>query len=170
MIELGRNETLAKSRKFIIRSTVLGATFERYPSYVAGLLNSVKQSHFYVVQKTNCAKILKNVLRKSAILSCLQNNFKLLSGSNKAKISFKARLIHEQLPSELKFFPKRFKKNAFIVSSLRCCVYQKRLKYITNYVLTSTHECKFDVFALDLDRHRRLANCKLYTGSVPNIL
>jgi len=30
-------------------------------------------------------------------------------------------------------------------------------------VLTSRHECKFDVFALDLDKPRRLAKCKLYT-------
>ena len=40
----------------------------------------------------------------------------------------------------------------------------KRLTYITNDVLTSRHECKFDVSALDLDRPRPLANCKLYSG------
>jgi hypothetical protein len=34
----------------------------------------------------------------------------------------------------------------------------KRLTYITNNVLTSKHECKFDVFALDLHKPKRLAN------------
>jgi len=42
-------------------------------------------------------------------------------------------------------------------------VRQKQLTYITNDVLTSRHKCKFDMFALDLDTPRRLANCKLYT-------
>jgi len=55
------------------------------------------------------------------------------------------------------------KRNAFIVSSVRCSVYQKRLTYITNYVLTSRHECKFGVSALDLSRPRRLTNSKLYS-------
>jgi len=39
---------------------------------------------------------------------------------------------------------------------------KKRLAYITNYVLTLRHECRFEVFALDLGRPRHLANCKLY--------
>ena len=30
-------------------------------------------------------------------------------------------------------------------------------------MLTSRYECRFDMFAFDLDRPRRLANCKLYT-------
>jgi len=52
------------------------ATFGRYPSYVAGILNSVKQIRINVL----CTKqirqyILKNVLQKSAPLSCLQNSF-----------------------------------------------------------------------------------------------
>jgi hypothetical protein len=103
---------------------------------------------------------------KSALLSCLQNTILswLSSGCNTAKISFKARQILEQLPSKLIFAPKYVKKNAFIVSSLRCCVYQKSLTYITNYVLTSKHEYKFDVFALGLVRPRRLAISKFYTG------
>jgi len=39
---------------------------------------------------------------------------------------------------------------------------KKRLAYITNDVLTSRYEYRFDIFALDLDRPRSLANCKLY--------
>ena len=59
--------------------------------------------------------------------------------------------------------PKCVKKYALIVCSLRCCVHKKSSTYITNDVLTSRHECKFDMFSLDLHRPRRLANCKLYT-------
>jgi hypothetical protein len=40
----------------------------------------------------------------------------------------------------------------------------KRLTYITNHVLTPIHECKFDVFALDLHKPKRLADCGLYSG------
>jgi len=103
---------------------------------------------------------------KSALLSLLQNTILswLSSGCDTVEKSFETRLIHEQLPSEQIFAPKCVKKNAFIVSGLRCCVYQERLSYITNYVLTSRREYKFDVFALDLVRPRRLANRKLYTG------
>jgi hypothetical protein len=40
----------------------------------------------------------------------------------------------------------------------------KSLTYNTNDVLTSRHECKFDVFASDLHKPKRLANCELYSG------
>ena len=43
-------------------------------------------------------------------------------------------------------------------------MHKKRLTYITNDVLTSRHECKFYMFALDLDKPRRLAKCKLHIG------
>jgi hypothetical protein len=39
----------------------------------------------------------------------------------------------------------------------------KRLTYFTNYVLTSRHECKFNMCTLDLNKPSPLANCKLYT-------
>jgi len=39
----------------------------------------------------------------------------------------------------------------------------KCVTYITNEVLTSKHEYRFDVFATDLDRPQQLANCRLYT-------
>jgi len=37
---------------------------------------------------------------------------------------------------------------------------ENRLTYFTNYMLTSRHECKFNTCCLDLDKPRRLANCK----------
>jgi hypothetical protein len=43
---------------------VLGATFGRYPSYVAEILNSVKQIHFYVLcnKHINCAKRIEKCI------------------------------------------------------------------------------------------------------------
>jgi hypothetical protein len=41
---------------------------------------------------------------------------------------------------------------------------KKRLTYITNAVLTSKHECKFDMWDLNLDKLKRLGNCKLYSS------
>jgi hypothetical protein len=38
----------------------------------------------------------------------------------------------------------------------------KRVNYVTNEVLTSKHECVFNLFASDLHAPKRLANCKLY--------
>ena len=40
---------------------------------------------------------------------------------------------------------------------------KKRLTYITNYVLTSRHECRFYVSAVDLDRPTSAADCNLYS-------
>jgi len=41
---------------------------------------------------------------------------------------------------------------------------------MTNYVLTSRNECRFDVSAVDLDRPRLLANCKLYSRFCSQLL
>ena len=54
---------------------VLCGSFGVYPSYVAGILNSVKRIHFFVLhsEKLNYADYVKNALSvKSAISSCLQ--------------------------------------------------------------------------------------------------
>jgi hypothetical protein len=60
----------------INRDHLLCASFGRYSSYVAGILNSVKEIYFYVLcdKDINYAKyILKYTAEKSALLSYLQN-------------------------------------------------------------------------------------------------
>ena len=103
------------------------------------------------------------LLREHQFKSVKTNNFQLSSGCDTVAISFEARLIHGQLPSELTFAQSVLKtmRLSSLVYGVVCI--NKRLTYITNDVLTSRHECKFDMFALYLDRLRRLANCKLYT-------
>ena len=41
----------------------------------------------------------------------------------------------------------------------------KHVTYISNEVLTSTHDCVFDLFDIDLQLPKRIANCKLFTRS-----
>jgi len=72
--------------------------------------------------------------------------------------SFEARLIYGQLPSELIFAQSLSKRMRLSSLAYGVVCIKKRLIYITNDMLTSTHECKFDVSAVDLDRPRRLAN------------
>jgi len=65
------------------------------------------------------------------------------------EISFEARLIHGQLPSEL-IFAQSVLRRMRLPSLAYGVVYMKeRLTYITNGVLTSRHECRFDVSAVD---------------------
>jgi hypothetical protein len=48
-------------------NNVLGATFGRYPSYVAGILNSLKQIHFYVpCNKHKLRKIYEKCIAKKS--------------------------------------------------------------------------------------------------------
>jgi len=73
-------------------------------------------------------------------------------------ISFEAILLHGRLPSGLIFAQSVLRKLRLLFLAYVVVCINKRLTYITNDVLTSRHEFKFDVFALDLDRPRRLAN------------
>ena len=41
----------------------------------------------------------------------------------------------------------------------------KRVTYITNQVLTSKHDCMFDLFDINLRLPKRLANCTSFTQS-----
>jgi hypothetical protein len=53
------------------------------------------------------------------------------------------------------------------LSSLVCgilCI-NKRVTYITNQVLTSKHDCVFDLFQFNLRLPKRLAHCKSFTQS-----
>jgi len=69
------------------------------------------------------------------------------------------------LPSELEFAQSVLR--IMCLSSLAhgiVCI-NKRVTYITNEVLTSRHDCVFDLFDIDLQLSKRLTNCKLFTRS-----
>jgi len=78
---------------------VPGVTSGRYPSYVAGILNSVKEIDFYVLcdKHINYAKYIKQCIaqKKCTFKLRAHNYFVLSSGCNTVKIFFKAKLIHK---------------------------------------------------------------------------
>jgi len=75
----------------------------------------------------------------------VENSFLLTSGCDTVLISFKARLIHGRLPPGLMFAQTALRKMRLSSLAYGVVCIKKRLTYITNIVLTSRHECKFDV-------------------------
>jgi hypothetical protein len=113
------------------------ATFGLYPSYVAGILNSVKEINFYVLcdKHINYAKYIKKCIagKECTFKLLTKHNFKLVrtinfqlsSGCDTVEISFRSKTNTWTAPVRTNIRPKCVKKNAFIVSTLRCCVYQE---------------------------------------------
>jgi hypothetical protein len=146
----------------------LCGTFGLYPSYVAGILNSVKEINFYVFcnKHIRYGKHIRTcIAEKECTFKLLaRNSFLLTSGCDTVLLSFEARLVNGHLPSGLVFAQSVLRKMR--LSSLAygiVCLY-KPLTYITNDVLMSKHECKFDVFALDLHKPKRMANWIVQRG------
>jgi len=87
--------------------------------------------------------------------------FKLSSVGETIAGSFEAKLIHGPLTSELIFVPCVLKNRLSSLTYGIMCVH-KRVTYITNEVLTPTHDCVFEDYTFDLDLAKRLADCKMY--------
>jgi hypothetical protein len=149
---------------------VLCGCFGLYPSYVAGILNSVKEIHFYVL----CSKKLhyseyieKFIAGNKCSVSYTKHTdcyFLLFSGGDKTALSFTARRFSE-IPMELIFAQsvlKRMRLSSLVYGIV--CI-KKRVTYITNQVLTSKHGCVFDLFDINLHLPKRLANCTSFTQS-----
>jgi len=111
----------------------------------------------------NAEHIEKCIAGKECTFKLLANSFLLTSGCDTVLISLEARIIHGRLPSELIFDQSTLKRMRLSSLAYGVVCVKERLTYITNDVLTSKRECRFDMFALGLDRPRRLANCKLCT-------
>ena len=70
--------------------------------------------------------------------------------------------IHGQLPSKLIFAQGLLKMLLF--SLVYCIVSVKGpVIYITDEILTSRHDCVFEVCTCNLDLPKMLDNCKMYT-------
>jgi len=72
--------------------------FELYPSFVAGILNSVNDIHFYVVcnKKVNYVDYVKQCIsNRKCTISHTKNYFQLSSGGETLYITFVARIVHE---------------------------------------------------------------------------
>jgi len=153
---------------------VMCGCFGLYPSYVAGILNTVKDIHFYILceENLNYAKyITKCLARKNYAvklfpkihLTCVwEENFQLTLDDETVTISFEARQF-PNLPSE-----QIFAENVLAKIQLSSLTYgivniNKHITCITNNVLTSRHDFVFERYTCKLDLPKKLAGCKLYT-------
>jgi hypothetical protein len=139
------------------------------PSFVAGIINSVKEINFYVL----CNENLKYVdyiekcisCKKCTICftSCTGNYFQFSGSRETIVITFDTLIIHGKLLSELTFAYALL--NEIHLSSLAYGIMSahKHVNYVINEVLTSKHSCVFECYTRDLDTPKRLSNCKLYT-------
>jgi len=149
---------------------VLCGSFGLYPIDAAGILNSVKEIHFYVLccEKLNYADYVdKYIASKEYIVTYKTHTgdyFELSSSNETILLSFEARQF-PKLPSELEFAQSVLKRMRLSSLAHGILCINKRVTYITNELLTSRHDCVFDLFDIDLQLPKRLANCKLFTRS-----
>jgi hypothetical protein len=121
---------------------VLCGTFGLYPSYVAGILNSVKEINFYVLcnKRINYGKHIRTCIagKECTFKLLARNSFLLTSGCDKVLLSFEARHTWTS-PVWTDICPKCVKENALSSLAYGIVCLNKRLTYITNDVLTSKH-------------------------------
>jgi len=121
---------------------VLCASFGLYPSYVAGILNSVKEIHFHTLcsEKLNYAHYIeKYIAGKECTFRllteynfvCLQNPFSVNVCGETVTIWFEARQF-PKLPSELIFAQSVLKTMRLSSLAYGIMCINKRVIYITN--------------------------------------
>jgi hypothetical protein len=85
----------------------LCSCFRLYPSYVAGILNSVKEINLYVLcnKRVNYIDLLEEIIsgKECTFKKFTKICFELQSGKETVLIAFVSRTIHGQLPSKLVF-------------------------------------------------------------------
>jgi len=147
---------------------VLCGSFGLYPSYVAGVLNSVKKINFYVLccEKLNYADYIeKCIAGKDHSVTYKPHRlgeFLLSSSGETIALTFEARQFPKP-PSELIFAQSILKKICLSSVAFGIVCINKRVTYITNEVLTSKHDCVFERYTCDMELPKKLAGCSLYT-------
>jgi len=117
------------------------ACFGQYASFVAGILNSVKEINFYVLcnkRRLHYANYLKKCISNTpCTISCMsraEDYFLLASGEEKVVITFESRVLRGKLLSKLTFAYAVLNKILVRLSSLTygtVCI-NKRVIYVTN--------------------------------------
>jgi hypothetical protein len=150
--------------------SVMCGSFGYYPSFVSGVLNSTDTIHFYVLcnKLPDYTDIILNSLMQNEKcrfhLKPIINNYFLVScDGGEVTVIFQEKIVTKKLPSELTFAHGVL--NKIQLSSLTYAIISlnERVTYITNEVLTSRHDCEFGILPRDLDKPKRLANCKLHS-------
>jgi hypothetical protein len=132
--------------------------FGQYASYVAGIMNSVKEINFYVScikRMLHCAKYLEKCISNTQCFisytykSHTNNYFVLTSGEEKFVITFKSRFLHGKLPSELLFTYAVLNKIRLLSLTYGIVHINNHVIYVINEVLISQHDCVFEQYTND---------------------
>jgi len=153
---------------------LLCGSFGFYPSYVAGILHSVKEIHFYALCSKRCnyteyierfiaGKGCTITFRQLSQLYCDANPdeqlFKLEYGGETVIVSFQTRLFPE-LPSELVFAENVLSSTRLASLTYGIVSINWHVTCITNEVLTSRHNCMFELYICGyLNLPKILAGC-----------
>jgi len=135
---------------------VLCGSFGLYPSYAAGILNSVNEINFYLLcsEKLNHADYIDKCIAGKEYSATYkphrQDEFRLSSSSETIALSFQARQF-PKLPSELIFAQIVLMKICLSSLAFVIVCINKRVTYITNEVRTSRHDCVFERYSCDLE-------------------
>jgi len=148
---------------------VIWGSFAVYPSYGVGILNSVEKIHFYVVcsEQLNYENFIKKCIagQNCCIFYKVHAGcyFTLSHVGENIAACFETKILHRGLRSSLIFAQSVLKKIRLSYLVYGIVNTNKRVTYITIEVLTSTHDCVFEVYTCNLDLTKRLAACNLYT-------
>jgi len=133
----------------MISGKVLCGSFGLYPSYVAGILNSVKEINFHIL----CCEKLNYADNDVKYFACkaysvtykarTENYFELSSSNGKIVLSFEARQF-PKLSSGLDFARSGLKRMRLSSLAFGIVCINKCVTCITNEVLMSRHDCVFD--------------------------
>ena len=96
--------------------------------------------------------------------------FKLSSGGKIIVVSFETNIINGLLPSCLILAQSVLNKISLSSLAYGIVSITKRVTYITNEVLTSKHDCVFEVYTFNLKLSKRPAGCMLYTRRCSAVL
>ena len=149
---------------------VLCGSFGFYPSYAAGILNTVNQINFYVVCCENLSYadyVEKCISSKECSVTYrlyTGDSFLLSSGSEIIALCFEGRQFQKP-PSELILVQIVLKRMRLSPLPYGIACISKRVAYITNEVMSSKHERWYKLFDTDLHLPKRLANYELFTQS-----
>jgi len=129
-------------------------SFGLYPSFAAGILNSVKKNSLVCGEqwRVKLRKVYQKVYCRSRLMYSLYTwcYFKLSSGGKSISASFETKTIHGRLPSSLIFAQSVLKKIHLSSLAYGIVSTNKRVTYITNEVLTSKQDYLFEVYTCNL--------------------
>jgi len=126
-------------------------SFGLHRSYTAGILNSVKEIHFYVLccDKINYADYVQKYIASKEYSVTYKTRtgdyFKLSPSNETIALSFEARQF-PKLQSEVLFAQSVLKRMRLSSLAYGIVCINKRLTYITTEVPTSRHDFVFDFF------------------------